>query len=98
MLDFRLNSKRFRISANRNFTLNVCLVITSINWRGQAAGSQGHPLVPDLLYGVEVGVIENAAWLLIRESQLALRRKVGKDIFMNIPLIGIVVLNTPLER
>lgn len=98
MLDFKLKSKGFRICANRNFTLNVWLVITSINWRGQAAGSQGHSVIPDLLYGVEIGVIKNVAWLLIWESQLAFQRKVGKGVFMNIPLIRIVVLNSPLER
>lgn len=59
LLEFRLKSKRFRIGAHRNFTLNVGLIETCINWQGQAAGSQGHSVIPDLLDGVEVGVVKD---------------------------------------
>jgi hypothetical protein len=59
MLDCRLKSKRSRIRINRNFTLDVRIVITGIFWLGQASVKSGHSVIPNLLDVVEVGVIKD---------------------------------------
>jgi len=59
MLDCRLKSKRSRIRINRNFTLNVRIVVTGIFWLGQASVKSGHSVIPNLLDVVEVGVVKD---------------------------------------
>jgi hypothetical protein len=59
MLDCRLKSKRSRIRINRNFALNVRIVITGIFWLGQASVKSGHSVIPNLLDVVEVGVVKD---------------------------------------
>ena len=61
MLDCRLKSKRSRIRINRNFTLNVRIIITGIFWLGQASVNYGHSIIPDLLDVVEVGAVKDGA-------------------------------------
>ena len=67
MLDCRLKSKRSRIRINRNFTLNVriVIIITGIFWLGQASLNHGHSVIPDLLDVVEVEVVKDGARLLL---------------------------------